>query len=129
MTTPSALQVGRPTLRFSTSVRALKAAQRVTTEELCRTLLMSKATFFNRLADGSWSLAEALKLAELFDVPLQVMLDGIGVKSVDGGTTRRYLRPYLAASTPKAVRTTPRSPLLAVVQDLTPAGAGPLIAQ
>lgn len=91
------------------------AAQRVSPENVCETLHISRGTYQNRMNDDGWSLQAAADLAELFGVPLTTMLGGIGIRDGDLGTTRRYLRPYLAASTPKAVRSVRQSPLLTAV--------------
>lgn len=76
--------------RFTMSVRALKSAQRVSAAEICRTLHVSKATYYYRMnGTAAWSLDEAIALAELFQTPLATMVHGIGARQ-DRRATDRY---------------------------------------
>ena len=101
--------------KFTMSVRALRAAQRVGTPELCSALHMSRATFYERM-NGSvgWSLEDAVTLADLFKVPLADMVAGIGSSKV----TDQRLPARLAASTDVPEETTPRRGHLVLVKDV-----------
>lgn len=112
MTTANSAETVPDLSRFTISVRALKAAQRIPTRDVCAVLHMSHATFYERMSDHAWKLEHAVALADLFGTTVHDMLSGIGGKSSaarDGKTTQPYLRPNLSAITNKTPHNTPRS--------------------
>jgi hypothetical protein len=76
--------------RVVASIRALKGAQRRSTDDLFRHLGISRTTWYERMKSGQFTIGEIAALADFFGVTVQEMVDGMGLKG-----TAAYLAPYL----------------------------------
>lgn len=69
---------------LSTTVRALAAARQMSQADVAKAAGLTRSTFDRRLAQGGWTVAEAERLAEIFDVDLSELLTGLDGHLVGG---------------------------------------------
>lgn len=85
-----------PEMQVVTSIRAMKAARRLSTEDMCRHLGIARSTWFDKMRTGQFSIGEVIALSRLLRVPVQAL--------VDGQVTVAYLAASLGTSASRPVK-------------------------